>query len=166
MLKGNEGFTLIEVIASLVVVAILAAVAGLGIVQVTQGLLYTRDSSSNALEAQIAVMRIEKELHIVTSVSSSSGANTLIYTNNKNNTSATFTICKNGSYIDICSGSNCSGGNHLIDKVSSLTFTYLASDGSTAVAPAVAKIINVSFSISGIDGTTSTFAASVAPSML
>jgi prepilin-type N-terminal cleavage/methylation domain-containing protein len=57
-----QGFTLVEVVATLVLVGILASVAGLFIVSGLQGYQLSADASDGALKAQIALNRIHMEL--------------------------------------------------------------------------------------------------------
>ncbi|MCE5263472.1 MAG: type II secretion system GspH family protein, partial [Deltaproteobacteria bacterium] len=42
---SSRGFTLIEVVVSLILVGIMAAVAGMGIVQATQAFIFTREAA-------------------------------------------------------------------------------------------------------------------------
>ena len=58
----EQGFTLVEVVATLVIVGILASMAGLFIVSGLQGYQLSTDASSGALKAQIAMNRIHREL--------------------------------------------------------------------------------------------------------
>jgi len=158
----NKGFTLIEVIAVLVLGGILTALAGLGVVKVTEGLVFAQKAAATTLKAQMVLTRIEKELHIATSIASASTATSLTFVNNKGGGSATYTLCLNGAYIDLAAGSDCAGGDHFVDNVTSLAFTYLAADGATPAAPDAAKVIDMSFTLAGAGGTTSQFTMRVA----
>ena len=68
----QRGFTLIEMIASLAIVGILAAIAGLGLVQITEGFLLSRAGAESAQKAQLAMTRMVKEFTTITDVSSGS----------------------------------------------------------------------------------------------
>ena len=58
----QKGFTLIEMIVVLVLVGILASGAGLGIVTMVQGYLFSKDNAEISEKTQIALSRINREL--------------------------------------------------------------------------------------------------------
>lgn len=58
----QKGFTLIEMIVVLILVGILAAGAGLGIMTAVQGYLFSKDSAEISQKAQLAISRINREL--------------------------------------------------------------------------------------------------------
>jgi prepilin-type N-terminal cleavage/methylation domain-containing protein len=66
----TRGFTLIEVIASLVLLGIIAVMAGLGIVQITKQYVFAQKAGETAQVAQVAMARMVKELARVRSGSS------------------------------------------------------------------------------------------------
>jgi prepilin-type N-terminal cleavage/methylation domain-containing protein len=72
--RKSEGFTLIEVIASLLLMGILAAVLATGSLSIVRGLLLERDASAAEYYAQLAMLRMVKELTLLRSVSSSSSS--------------------------------------------------------------------------------------------
>ena len=62
------GFTLVEVIASLLIVGILGAIAGMGIVTGLRGYMQAKENGHLAQKAQIALTRINRELMELTDV--------------------------------------------------------------------------------------------------
>lgn len=168
-MSNHKGFTLIEIVTVLLISSIMVAVAGMGIVKVVEGMVFTQKNASTHLKAQVALTRIEKELHIATAIAATSTTNQLTFTNNKSGGSSTYTFCRNAlnnSYVDIATGTSCSNGDHFIDNVTALTFAYRALDGSTAASPDIAKVIDVTFTLLGAGGTASTFSTRIAPRML
>jgi len=79
--KSSAGFTLIEVIASLVVMSIVAAVAGMGLVQGIQAYVTTRTSSGIVQRAEYALNRIKLEFMDMDTVTAA-GPDTITFTSN------------------------------------------------------------------------------------
>ena len=68
-LKSDEkGFTLIEVIVTLVLVGITTALAGMWIVSVANGYVFTKMNANTVQKAQLAVTRLAKEFAAIKSV--------------------------------------------------------------------------------------------------
>lgn len=63
------GFTLIEMVASLAIAGILAAIAGIGLVQFTEGFALTRRGAETTQKAQLAMSRMIKEFNQIIDVS-------------------------------------------------------------------------------------------------
>ena len=59
---GQKGFTLIEIIASLVLVGIMATTAGIGIVTFVKGQMFTLANASLTQKAELALSRITWEI--------------------------------------------------------------------------------------------------------
>ncbi|MFP3983833.1 MAG: type II secretion system protein [Desulfurivibrionaceae bacterium] len=60
---GKEGgFTLIEIIASLILIGVLAVMAGSALVSTVQAYLLARESTALSQKAQLALTRVNKEL--------------------------------------------------------------------------------------------------------
>ena len=64
----DTGFTLVEVIASLLIVGILGAIAGMGIVTGMRGYMQAKENAHIAQKAQIALTRIKREMMELTEV--------------------------------------------------------------------------------------------------
>jgi len=144
-LQGCQGgFTLIEMIASLAIVAILAAIAGIGLVQITEGFVLSRTGAEMAQKAQLAMARIEKEFDHITDVSAGSSLSIRFdsfHADEAFDTIRSFTISWNGTAGDdlMLTCHDCSGGNPteiLVDKVAAFEINYIYYDagGNLAVA--------------------------------
>jgi len=59
--RNNGGFTLIEVIASLVILGIIVAITGLGLVEGIRSYLFTRMTADTVQQAQFALARMRLE---------------------------------------------------------------------------------------------------------
>ena len=74
--RKNKGFTLIEIIVSLIIVSIMATIAGLGVVQITKTFVFAKDSMALAQQSQLAMTRLRISLQNLISISAA-GANTI-----------------------------------------------------------------------------------------
>ena len=68
-LRGDDGFTLIEIIVSLVVAGILASIAGMGMISAISGYAIVRENVSLSQKIQLAATRITRELLELTDIS-------------------------------------------------------------------------------------------------
>ncbi|MGD9780879.1 MAG: type II secretion system protein J [Kiritimatiellia bacterium] len=68
----KKGFTLIEVVATLLLVAILAVSVVISMLPMTQGLMQVRANTSTAQKARLALSRIGREFTTITAIVSSS----------------------------------------------------------------------------------------------
>lgn len=64
----RNGFTLIEIIATMILVGILAVTGGMFLTETTRGFILTRENSEASQKMDLAIMRIERELREVISV--------------------------------------------------------------------------------------------------
>ena len=74
----KKGFTLIEIVATLLLVALLAVSAVVSILPMAQGLMQIRDNAGAAQKARLAMARISWEFTTISAVVSS-GPHTLTY---------------------------------------------------------------------------------------
>ena len=59
---SNRGFTLIEVIVTMILVGIMAAVAGMGIVSATRAFIFAKEAAEISQKSQLAMNRITKSI--------------------------------------------------------------------------------------------------------
>lgn len=62
--RGNFGFSLVELVACLLLMAIVGGIWGLGMVQAIEGFLTSRQNSEVFMKGQMAITRIVKELRM------------------------------------------------------------------------------------------------------
>ncbi len=126
----DSGFTMIEVVVSLVLFGLIALVAGMGIVSFAKGYVFTRDSTHMAQKVQLAMGRLNREFMEITNIAARDDTQPdphVIY----DNISGRHAIAKEGNVIkmffNLPSGQLTlppSGDNILIDNVDSLTLSY------------------------------------------
>ncbi|MGA9109109.1 MAG: type II secretion system protein J [Smithella sp.] len=170
-LSDEKAFTLIEVIVSLVLVGIIAAVAGLGLVRVSQGYVFAKQNSETMQKIQVAMNRIVKELAAAQATSTSiaitaAGTTSVSYTRPASigsNTFVTNTISISGTLVQISGNTSGTIINNVVSNSSS--FAYFDTNGAALPAPvaAVARIrrIDITLSVTGADNLTSQFTNSV-----
>jgi len=159
--KNQNGFTLIEIIVSLMIFGLIASFTVIGISNVMEGYIFTKDNSNTSLKTQIALTRLTKEFGSIDSVLSGS------------DTSITYTIIKNGSQTTnrtvTWSGTQNDpltlDNNILIDNVNDFTLTYHTSYSDTGDSTwnGAEKIIGIRLDVSGASNIISSFSTRVAP---
>lgn len=130
------GFTLIEMIASLAIVGVLAAIAGIGLVQITEGYLLSQAGAESAQKAQLAMSRMVKEFNYITDVSGGSSHSITFdsfHADEAVDTIRSFSISWNGTVGDplLLTCLDCPGGNvtePLVDSVVTFDLAYIYYD--------------------------------------
>lgn len=138
-MKKDAGFTLIEVIAVLVLVGIISAVAGLGIVRGVQGYLFAQSNTETTQKAQLALARMTRELMELSAINSGSNGSNIIFS--APSVTANKTISLSGLTITLDDGDG--NGNVLTDSVKStdgFTVTYCDTSNVCTASPSSAII--------------------------
>jgi prepilin-type N-terminal cleavage/methylation domain-containing protein len=151
-----RGFTLIEVIASLILLGIMAVVAGLGIVQITKQYVFAQKAGETAQVAQVAMARMVKELALVrgTTTGTTAGLTSIYF----------YTPSLTGRSISWAGGSNSPilvNGQNMIENVTDFKLRYYNTYDDTTVAQPYGEtttvMIGITFTVTGADGIPSTF---------
>lgn len=90
----QDGFTLIEIIVSLVLVGIITAFAGMGLVQAVESYVFSRDTVALSEKAQLAMTRLVLELKFTESISTAN-ANRMDYTSSRGDGTSTYSLRRN-----------------------------------------------------------------------
>ncbi len=150
---NRSGFTLIEIIVALVLLAIIVLVAGLGLIKGSQGYVFARQNSQTVQMAQIAMARIVKELALCSAINSVTPTS-INYTIDYGNGPVTSTITLSGSAVQI-------NGNTLIDNVTSSGLSCYDAGGNLTLAAAKVRRVDFTLTVNGADNTPSTFTNSI-----
>jgi prepilin-type N-terminal cleavage/methylation domain-containing protein len=170
--SSEKGFTLIEVIVTLVLVGITSALAGMWIVSVVNGYMFAKNNAATLQKGQLAITRLEKEFVAMKSVTSGSG--TIIgFTRPDSNLGSdiTVTVTQVGTALQLAVSAGGWGGPYtLTDKVSAFNLNYCddtlptpnCSTTWTSASAQSLRVIVITLTLTGADNTPSTFTRRVA----
>jgi prepilin-type N-terminal cleavage/methylation domain-containing protein len=155
MRKDERGFTLIEVIVTLVLIGIMSSFAVLFLVDFLDGYLIVENNSTAALKAQMALNRISLELKELSSLPALTNNVSITYQNPLGNNR---TIRFAGSNIILSTPTD----NILIDNVSNFTLSAVLGNVYNNVAANDVAYIDIGFTVNG----GSRFSTSIFPRMV
>lgn len=150
---NDKGFTLVEAIASLVLIGIIAAIAGIGLVQISEGYVFSKRNAETVQKAQISMTRLIKEMAALTALSSPAAASVTI-TRPQGGTPVTQTIALSGNAVQI-------NGTTLIDNVTAFTLAYFDGAGASTATAAAIRRIDITLTLTGANNHSSTLTGSV-----
>jgi prepilin-type N-terminal cleavage/methylation domain-containing protein len=147
----EKGFTLIEAIVSLLLISIMAAIAGMGLVKIVEGYVFAKQNAETAQKAQIAIARIVKELGAASAITTA-GTDSITSTR-----TGSGTIIISFSNPDITVSVNGGPATTLINNVRAFTPLYFDAAGTpTATLPNIRRI-DFNLTISGANNTPISF---------
>jgi prepilin-type N-terminal cleavage/methylation domain-containing protein len=154
---NKNGFTLIEIIASLVILGIMGTVFVVGLGKVVEGFVFTKLNAETAQKGHIAMNRLTKEFINIASITS--GASESIsftsYSYIDGTLQANRSVSRVGTTLEL-------DGDVLIDNVNSFSMIYLNSNGM-GTSTSTSKVIEITLTLDGANSTTSVFTTRVAP---
>jgi prepilin-type N-terminal cleavage/methylation domain-containing protein len=114
----NLGFTLIEMVVSLILVAILSTVAGIGIITGLRGYFFARDNVTITQKAQLALTRVSRELMELTDITSvQMSPLLLVYERLANSAIVSQQLSHTGEHLRL-------NGDVVVDLVNGFTLTF------------------------------------------
>ena len=166
----EKGFTLIEVVASLVIVGIMAAIAGMGIVTGTRGYLQTKENAHIAQKGQVAMNRVHRELMELTGITAVNTTDPYVIFDNPTGRQAfelaggNLRLHQLGTSATDLSGST---GDVLSDQVAVFTIDYFKGSAAWTVGEDIELLsaITVSLGLQRTEGSANavTFTTTIQP---
>lgn len=158
---NQKGFTLIEIVISLVLVGVVAAVVGMSSYHMVKSFLFSGKNVDTLLKGQIAIARITKELNNVKKVYvADTNDKQIKFTSYRDTVDHTLSWAGSGTNLLL-------NGTILTDKVSVFRLDYYdnyTGSGTSSTWLATSRIIEVNLELTGAENTTTKFNARVVPS--
>jgi prepilin-type N-terminal cleavage/methylation domain-containing protein len=150
--RKKNGFTLIEVIVSLLLLGILSALGGMFLVAITQGYVFSQQNNETALKAQVALAKIVKEIGSLSIETDTITAATA--------TAVTFRRTGTNHTLQLADLTIQFDGITLVDNVTAFGLTYFDNTGAVTATLANIRRVDITLSLRGAGGVISNFAAS------
>ena len=140
-MKSKAGFTLIEIMVSLVLVGLIASIAGTAVVMGTRGYLFARENDAITQKAQLALGRLNREFIELSNVKAVNDSQPYLIYEVPSRVAGVLAerraVAKVGNAVQMffnVPGTDLSGltGDTLIDGVQSFSIRYNPNPGSTA----------------------------------
>ena len=154
----EDGFTLVEIIASLVVVAIIGVVAAMGITRTTQGFIFARESVATAQKGQMALARLTKEFMGISAINASA-ADSLSFSSFRGGVAGDHSVALNGADLEL-------DGDVLTDQVVNFSLAWYESEDDTVPQAAWdnnQSLVEITLTLNGPDNIPATFTKMVRP---
>lgn len=158
-MTGTKGFTLIEIIVTLLIVGIISAIAGLWMVQTVEGFVFARQNAETLQKGQMAITRLIREINVMGPVSSGT-ASAITFTSYRGGSPSSSAIALNAGTVTL-------DGEVLVDSVSNFVLGYYDKyddvTPKTTWTPSVSSMIEITLTLGGAGGTPMVFTARVSP---
>lgn len=149
---NEKGFTLLEIIVSIVVMSIIAVIASIGFIEIAKGYTFSRRNAVTAQQAYIAMARLKKEISNIRSVAAGTATSTSItFTRGSDGTGHTISWDGGNSPLLI-------DGDMLVGPVYSFNLAYCDSyspcpDDPAALYSTSTSIIEITLQLQAAEGT-------------
>lgn len=162
--RFKKGFTLIEVVVSLLIAAILMGMAGLGMVQVARGFVQTREAGELAQKSDFVLTRIRKSVRNLMDVNSASATTLSLSRLDSNQAPVTDIFSYSGTTLSLGDGITSAP---LMEGISAFEFQYFDEDNNVW-NPATDSIgelafVDVSLTMAGDEGVSVAFSERILP---
>lgn len=164
-LNNEDGFSLIEIIMVLVLLAIMGVGLGFGISHIVRGYMLGRESVAVAGKAQLALLRISREMKLIDKDSVDPGATDQQISFSTDADGIAANGREHACALALVGNTITLNGDILADQVDSWTLAYFDTfDGSPETTwTATRTIIQVTITMQGPDETPITFSTRVTP---
>jgi prepilin-type N-terminal cleavage/methylation domain-containing protein len=153
--RREKGFTLIEVIVSLILLGIVSAIAGMGFVTVARGYVFAKLNAEMVEKGQTAITRMVKELSNCTVTAGN--ATSVTFTRQSDGTTHTVSWAGAGNPL-VFTDTN----DTLTDNVSNFGLVYRKNDGNVVTATDKDQSqIEITIELIAADGSTHPFISRV-----
>lgn len=161
----ERGFTLIEIIVTLLMVAILTSLSAVGVTRIVQGFFFAAGNAALAQKAQSAMLRITRELNLLSAVSAAT-ERSINFTSSKGGVEANHVLSwdNNPSSALLLDNDPLLGGaaNDTISFALSYFNSYDDTTPKTAWSSSI-MVVQIQVSIQGPDNAMHTFIERVRP---
>jgi prepilin-type N-terminal cleavage/methylation domain-containing protein len=120
----QKGFTLLEIILAIVAMTVISVAAGVGLVEITKGYIFSKKNAFIAQQGQIAVARLKKELSNIKSVTGMPTATSIQFVRSSDSSIHTISWAGGGSPLQLDSDT-------LVTPVTSFNLNFYNSYNST-----------------------------------
>lgn len=151
----QKGFTLLEIILAIAATAVIAVVAGMGLVEITKGYIFSKKNVFIAQQGQIAMERLKKELSNMKWVNGMPTATSIQFVRGSDGTTNTISWAGGSSPLLVGSATL----DTLITPVNSfnLNFYNKFDDTSPSAYSSTTSIIEITLQLTGAENATITF---------
>jgi prepilin-type N-terminal cleavage/methylation domain-containing protein len=148
-MKIKAGFTLIEIMVSLVLVGLIASIAGTSVVTATRSYLFARENNAITQKAQLALNRLSREFIELSNVTANSSSDCISYESPYGKRA----IAKVGNtvqyFVNPGSGTTCSAGSDgdiLVDSIQNFIIKYNGA-ASWSTSQDIRSLSTISFNV-------------------